>query len=167
MILSSLRRSACVLIAATAVLLPIGVAQTATAAPTTAAVTRAAAAATRVPKLGAKVFAGKIGVGWGTYKPSEIFNGGDPSGLVRSITWTGWGKKTSVGYGKTFIFKPTGGYYPGPVRAELRASNLGHCVTGGPLAYRHLAVREPSKPGGPLGPWTAWSGAKSLCKFGF
>jgi hypothetical protein len=171
MIFPSWRRQACALVAAAAVLLPAGVAQAAPAVTVAAGGTHAAiappATTDRVPKLGAKVFAGKDGVGWGTYKPSEIFNGGDPSGLVRSITWTGWGHKTSVGMGKTFIFKPSGGYYPGSVRAELRASNLGHCVVGGPLTYRHLAVREPSRPGGPLGPWTAWSGAKSLCKFGF
>ncbi|HXW79341.1 MAG TPA: hypothetical protein VEJ84_07565 [Acidimicrobiales bacterium] len=117
----------------------------------------------RAPVLGSKSFAGPPGVGWGTYKPAEVFNGGDPSGMVKSITWTGWGTAQAVGYGQTYIFKPGGGYYAGSVRAELRASALGHCAPGGPLAYTQLAAREPSQPGGPLGRWFAWSGAKTIC----
>ena len=126
-----------------------------------------ATAAKRVPVLGSKSFAGPPGVGWGTYAPREIFNGGDPSGMVTAITWTGWGSPTAIGYGKSFIFKPAGGYYPGAVKVELRASVLGHCTAAGPRAYEHLAVREPSRPGGPLGKWSWWSGAKTLCHFGF
>jgi hypothetical protein len=105
-------------------------------------------------------------VGWGTYKPPEIFNGGDPSGMVSGIHWKDWGKKDAKGIGKTSIFMPGGGYYPGLVSADLRTSDLGHCTAGGPLAYEHLSVREPSKPGGPLGPWSSWSESKTLCKFG-
>jgi hypothetical protein len=116
------------------------------------------------PVLGSKAFLPRIGVGWGTYKPSEIFNGGDPSGMVTKIAWTGWGKPEAIGYGKTFIFEPKGGYYPGSVTAELRAFDLGHCTPGGPLAYEMLDVREPSVPGGKLGPWFVWSGVKTLCR---
>jgi len=126
-----------------------------------------ATVAQRAPVLGAKSFAGQNGVGWGTYKPREIYNGGDPSGMVTDIDWTGWGTADAVGYGKTSIFKPGGGYFPGLARAELRATALGHCTPGGPLAYTNLAAREPSRPGGPLGKWFAWSGAKSICHFGF
>jgi hypothetical protein len=121
----------------------------------------------RAPVLGSAVFAGRPGVGWGTYKPVEIFNGGDPSGMVREISWTGWGDTTAIGQGKTYIFRSGGGYYPQAVRAELRASDLGHCSRGGPLAYEHLDAREPSRPGGLLGKWFAWSGAKTLCRPGF
>jgi hypothetical protein len=117
--------------------------------------------------LGSKSFAGPPGVGWGTYKPREIFNGGDPSGMVTAITWTGWGSLTATGYGKSYIFKPAGGYYANAVKVELRATVLGHCTAAGPLAYEHLAVSEPSRPGGLLGKWSAWSGAKTLCRFGF
>ncbi len=112
--------------------------------------------------LGAKAFA-PIGVGFGTVKPKEIFNGGDPSGLVQNITWTHWGSSTATATGKTSIFKPHGGYYPGLVRADLRASRLGHCTAHGPLAYTRLEAREPSRPGGPLGKWFLWSGQKSIC----
>ncbi len=95
-----------------------------------------ATAAKRVPVLGSKSFAGPPGVGWGTYAPREIFNGGDPSGMVTAITWTGWGSPTAIGYGKSFIFKPAGGYYPGAVKVELRASVLGHCTAAGPRGVR-------------------------------
>ncbi len=126
--------------------------------------TKAAPAMTRQPVLGSASFIPRIGVGWGTYKPKEIFNGGDPSGLIDEITWIGWGKPESVGYGKTFIPKPNGGYYPRDVTAELRASDLGHCTAGGPLAYETLEVREPSAPGGKLGPWFVWDRVKTLCR---
>jgi len=121
----------------------------------------------KTPVLGSKAFAGPSGSGWGTYEPSEVYNGGDPSGMVKDIVWSHWGDAVSIGTGKTWIFKPEGGYYPSPVTAELRASDLGHCTLHGPLAYRHLGSREPSKPGGKLGPWFPWSDAPTLCKFGF
>lgn len=105
------------------------------------------------------------GMGWGTYKPREVFNGGDPSGDVSAISWKGWGKPIAYGFGKNPIFKPGGGYYPLPVVIELRVSNLGHCMPGGPLAYRRLATREPSQPGGKLGPWISWGG-RNICGFG-
>ena len=119
------------------------------------------------PLLGSKSFAGRAGVGWGNYEPVEIFNGGDPSGMVNAISWTSWGKAVATGYGKGYIFKPGGGYYASPVQVELRATFLGHCSTAGPLAYEHLEAREPSRPGGQLGNWLAWSGGKTLCRPGF
>jgi hypothetical protein len=115
------------------------------------------------PVLGSKAFIPRVGVGWGTYRPDEIFNGGDPSGLVRGINWTYWGQPDAYGYGKTYIFKPKGGYYPGSVTAELRAYDLGRCTPDGPLAYQHLDVREPLSPGGKLGPWFAWDNGETLC----
>jgi hypothetical protein len=99
--------------------------------------------------------------------PAKIFNGGDPSGLVKEIRWVGWGGKTATGFGLNFIFKPQGGYYSQPVIIELRASGLGRCGAGGSRAYSHLSVRVPERPEGPLGKWSSWSGAKTLCKAGF
>jgi hypothetical protein len=112
--------------------------------------------------LGAKAFA-PMGQGFGTVRPREIFNGGDPSGLVQNITWRHWGSAVAIGWGKTSIFKPHGGYYPQLVRAELRASKLGRCRAHGPRAYTRLEAREPSRPGGPLGKWFLWSGQRSIC----
>jgi len=127
--------------------------------------TRAATASTVV--LGSAAFAGHGAEGWGTSRPHRIFNGGDPSGLVREIQWTGWGGRSAIGFGLHAIFKPHGGYYPEPVLIELRASDLGRCKPGGPPTYRQLSFRVPERPEGSLGPWTLWSGAKTLCKSPF
>lgn len=117
------------------------------------------------PVLGSKAFAAPYGKGFGTAEPSEIFNGGDPSGSVRNIKWSGWGNPTAIGYGLNPIFKPHGGYYAKPARIELRATALGKC--GKQAAYTKLEVRIPKKPGGKLGKWFSWSGAKTLCKSPF
>ncbi|HVC08196.1 MAG TPA: hypothetical protein VND98_11510 [Solirubrobacterales bacterium] len=110
--------------------------------------------------LGSKSFAFK-GAGWGTEKPAKIFNGGDPSGLVTQIHWKHWGEVVALGQGRNSIFKPKGGYYPHQVTIKLRASVIGTC--GGRRAYTRLYASEPSRPGGPFGPWRLWSGAKSIC----
>lgn len=135
------------------------------------ATSRAAAAsstAARVPTLGAKVFAGRSGIGWGAYRPSEISNGGDPTGVVQAIHWESWGGPTAIGYGTGWYVGPNSIVADGtPGRTELRGSDLGHCTARGPLAYEHLEVRGPAPPGGRLGAWSSWSGAKTLCQFGF
>ena len=125
----------------------------------------ASAGAAANPVLGAKAFAAPYGEGWGTAEPSEIFNGGDPSGSVRDIKWSGWGNPTAIGYGLNPIFKPHGGYYRKPARIELRATALGKC--GKQAAYTKLEVRIPKKPGGKLGKWFSWAGAKTICKSPF
>lgn len=112
--------------------------------------------------LGAKSFA-PSGDGFGAVQPSDIFNGGDPSGHVSQVHWTGWGSATAFGTGMSSIFKPAGGYYPQLVQVRLMADHLGNCAPGGPPAYRRLSVREPSVPGGPLGPWMEWSGSGNIC----
>jgi hypothetical protein len=124
-------------------------------------------ASTPTVVLGSRAFAGAQGVGWGAAHPSEIFNGGDPSGLVTHIRWSSWGGQTATGRGKNAIFKPQGGYYKQEVTIQLRATDRGRCTKQGPLAYRKLMVREPSRPGGPDGKWTSWSGSKTLCHSGF
>lgn len=116
---------------------------------------------TTLPPLGSRVFYAPHAKGFGTAHPSTISNGGDPSGVVTKIAWKAWGGQTAIGYGLNSIFKPNGGYYPRPVRIELRAQHLGRCA--GQLVYRQLDVRLPAKPGGPLGKWFLWSGAKNLC----
>jgi hypothetical protein len=128
---------------------------------------QAASGATVVPVLGSAAFAGPNGEGWGTARPAKVYNGGDPSGLVREIHWVTWGGKTATGFGLNLIFKPHGGYYSRPVIIELLASGLGRCSAGGPPAYSRLSVRAPERPEAQLGPWSSWSGAETLCKFGF
>lgn len=126
------------------------------------AVSAASAGAAANPVLGAKAFTAPYGKGFGTAEPSEIFNGGDPSGSVTHIKWSGWGNPTAIGYGLNPIFKPHGGYYRKPARIELRATRLGKC--GERVAYTRLEVRVPKHPGGKLGRWFSWSGAKTICK---
>lgn len=41
------------------------------------------------------------GTGWGKVRPAEIFNGGDPTGLVTHIRWSSWGGNTAQGTGKS------------------------------------------------------------------
>lgn len=118
--------------------------------------------------LGSAEFATPDGEGWGTSKPTKIFNGGDPSGLVSHIHWDSWGGATAIGYGRNAVFKPGGGYYRQLATIELRAQHLGKCRSGGPRAYTQLAYRVPARPGGPLGQrWHLWSEAKSICRRGF
>jgi hypothetical protein len=117
--------------------------------------------------LGSLKFTGPNGTGWGTSEPTTIFNGGDPSGLVKSLHWTGWGGPAAIGHGLNAIFMPGGGYYGKLANIELIAYDLGRCTPGGPLAYRELIARVPKKPGGPFGTWFYWSGARSICTNGF
>jgi len=114
--------------------------------------------------LGSKSYRVPDGQGWGTIKPRMIYNGGDPNGWVGGIHWQRWGQKSAMGWGSTWIFKPTGGYYTTGVRAELRATDIGRCSARGPLAYRRLYAREPSRPGGPIGRWFPWSTTGNICQ---
>jgi hypothetical protein len=127
-----------------------------------AAALATSAGAAANPVLGAKAFAAPYGTGWGTAEPSEIFNGGDPSGSVRDIKWSGWGNPTAIGWGRKPLFKPPGGYYRKLGRVKLRATELGKC--GKRRAYLKLEFRAPKKPGGKLGKWISWSSTKTLCK---
>jgi hypothetical protein len=110
--------------------------------------------------LGSSAFA-PHGAGFGTAHPHRIFNGGDPNGMVSSIHWTGWGSATARGRGLNPIFRPQGGYFAQRARVRLRAQRLGRC--GSVPAYTKLYIRFPQWPGGPLGPWWPWAGAKTIC----
>jgi hypothetical protein len=59
-----------------------------------------------VPTLGrpAGVFA--HGQGFGQVRPSKIFNGGDPTGLVSHITWKSWGGAIATGTGTSDYVGP-------------------------------------------------------------
>ncbi len=115
-----------------------------------------------IPVLGSKAFAEPFGAGFGRSEPKVIFNGGDPSGEVSHIDWRSWGGLVAIGYGRNPIFKPGGGYYRKPAQIELRATKLGKC--GNRRAYTKLEARLQKHPGGKLGKWFSWSGAKTICK---
>jgi hypothetical protein len=110
--------------------------------------------------LGSKDFA-THGWGWGSAHPNSIFNGGDPSGLVKHIRWKQWGEEVAIGFGLNALFKPSGGYYRRLARVKLRASRIRRCR--GRRAYTKLMIRFPRHPGGRLGPWRLWSGVDSIC----
>jgi hypothetical protein len=59
-----------------------------------------------VPTLGrpAGVFA--HGAGFGEVRPSKIFNGGDPTGLVTHISWKSWGGARASGTGMSDYVRP-------------------------------------------------------------
>lgn len=115
------------------------------------------------PVLGAKAYAPN-GSGFGTAHPKLFHNGGDPSGLVSHITWKHWGAASAYGTGKNALFRPEGGYYSKLATIKLRAYDLGRCPGSQRRAYRRLKYRVPQKPGGKLGPWRSWSGAKTICE---
>jgi hypothetical protein len=112
--------------------------------------------------LGGVVYGGEYGKGWGTAHPKTIYNGGDPSGLISDVHWSSWGGDVARGRGRNSIFKPQGGYYRHQVTIQLKAKRIGSCE--GRRAYLKLFIREPRKPGGPLGPWLSWSGSRTICE---
>src|SRR5689334_18307689 len=59
--------------------------------------------------LGSHHFA-PSGAGFGRVEPKRIYNGGDASGLIKRIHWRHWGHRVARGHGRTYIFKPQGGY---------------------------------------------------------
>jgi hypothetical protein len=120
------------------------------------------------PSSGSTVVLGRKGqlphgIGWGTAHPRTIFNGGDPNGRAWALRWTDWGAPATHARGRTWLFKPDGGYYSKPGAIELRASRIARCTPHGPRAYTRLQAREAVRPGGPLGHWFTWGGWKSLC----
>jgi len=55
--------------------------------------------------------------GYGQARPVTVDNGGDPTGLVRRIRWTGWGNSRAIGIGiSTYV-------WPGTVTADNRPTS--------------------------------------------
>ena len=89
---------------------------------------------TPAPTLGqlAGVFA--HGQGFGQVEPSTIFNGGDPTGLVKHISWQSWGAAKAIGYGKAEYVGPNQSVATGRQKpATVVAFHLGAC--DGKLMY--------------------------------
>ena len=112
--------------------------------------------------LGGVVYGAPTGAGWGAERPHRLYNGGDLSGLISRIHWVSWGGAEARGHGRHSLFRPRGGYYHHPVVIQMRAKQVGTCE--GRRAYLRLLVREPRRPGGPLGPWRSWAGPQTLCE---
>jgi hypothetical protein len=93
-----------------------------------------ATATTPAPALGqlAGVFA--RGQGFGQVEPSTIFNGGDPTGLVKHISWQSWGAAKAIGSGKAEYVGPNQSVATGRQKpATVVAFHLGTC--DGKLMY--------------------------------
>jgi hypothetical protein len=58
------------------------------------------------PTLGQLVGMFKNGRGFGTVRPAEISNGGDPTGTVTDIHWKSWGGPTARGVGESDFVDP-------------------------------------------------------------
>jgi hypothetical protein len=123
---------------------PTAAPATASAAPTT----RPAATTTSSPSVPASVgSAGPVptlgqpagvfahGEGFGQVKPSKIFNGGDPTGLVTHVAWKSWGGARAVATGISDYVAPNQSVADGTEEAAtVVAFNLGTC--DGKLMYR-------------------------------
>jgi len=115
------------------------------------------------PVLGSHDYSAPVGAGFGEIAPRTISNGGDPSGIVVHIHWTGWGRPIAHATGRNAIFRLMGGYFSPLAHVQLRARDLGTCPGHRQRAYRTLEVRAPQWPGGPLGSWFKWSGTEDVC----
>jgi hypothetical protein len=98
---------------------------------TTTTTTTTAAA----PTLGQLAGDFSQGSGFGQVEPAEVFNGGDPTGLVSAITWSSWGGPTATGTGTSDYVAPgqtVAGGSEDPV--TIVAFDLGTC--NGTLMYQ-------------------------------
>jgi hypothetical protein len=73
--------------------------------------------------------------GYGQARPSTVFNGGDPTGLVTGISWSSWGGATAIGTGTAEWVGPNQYVATGTEEtATIVAFDLGTC--GGRPAYQ-------------------------------
>ncbi len=88
-----------------------------------------------VPTLGQAAGDFAHGAGFGQVKPSEIFNGGDPTGLVTHVAWTSWGGARAVATGTSEYVGPNQTDAQGTEEpATVVAFDLGTC--DGKLMYQ-------------------------------
>jgi hypothetical protein len=81
------------------------------------------------PVLGADGWAPDV-EGFGVARPSSVFYGGDPTGIVESINWTSWGGATAEGDGIAYNEddSPDGTVAGAPAEpAHIVAWDLGDC----------------------------------------
>jgi hypothetical protein len=88
-----------------------------------------------VPTLGQLAGDFAHGTGFGEVKPSEIFNGGDPSGLVTHVVWSSWGGAQATATGTAEYVGPNQTVAQGTEEtATVVAFDLGTC--DGKLMYQ-------------------------------
>jgi hypothetical protein len=94
-----------------------------------------AASPAGVPTLGQLAGDFAHGTGFGQVKPSKIFNGGDPTGLVTDVVWSSWGASQATATGTSDYVGPGQSDAQGTEeQATVVAFDLGTC--GGTLMYQ-------------------------------
>jgi len=117
-----------------------------------------------LPTLGVSHSFGRFGRGWGLVRPEHLFNGGDPSGHVVDIHWSSWGDAAAYGKGKTWTYKPHGGYYRTKVAIKLKAVKVRRCRSTGRRAYSEMFGWVLNRPGGHFGKRFLWADDHNLCR---
>lgn len=85
-------------------------------------------AARPVPTLGLRTGLFARGSGFGQVRPKKVYNGGDPTGLVTSISWHNWGKGQAVGTGRAVYVGPNQSVAQGKIEpVRIVAFDLGNC----------------------------------------
>jgi len=110
----------------------------ATAPATSSTTTTLSATSTTVtprPTLGQLRGVFAHGKSFGQVEPSEIYNGGDPTGRVQHVVWTSWGEPKAGGTGKSDYVAPNQDVAEGTEElATVTAFKLGTC--DGRLMYQ-------------------------------
>jgi hypothetical protein len=102
-----------------------------TVSPGTATVPASASASASpagVPTLGRLAGDFAQGQGFGQVKPTKIFNGGDPTGLVTNVVWSSWGGTQATATGTAEYVGPNQSVAQGTEEsATVVAFDLGTC----------------------------------------
>ena len=81
-----------------------------------------------VPTLGQPAGDFAHGQGFGQVKPTKIFNGGDPTGLVTNVVWSSWGGTQATATGTAEYVGPNQSVASGTEEtATVVAFDLGTC----------------------------------------
>lgn len=106
---------------------PAGAAGFSARLPAPAAGLAAAPAPAPAPQLGKSHSSAQRG--FGRVRPTEVFLGGDPTGLVQHIHWSGWGSSQAVGAGEAEYDWPGTAVAANPISpgARIVAFHLGTC----------------------------------------
>ena len=116
---------------------------TATTESTPSSTSTSTTAGGAVPTLGL-TGAWSAGTGFGMVRPTEVYLGGDPTGLISTVTWSSWGAQQATGTG-------TGSYlaaneitaHASSTQMTIVAFDLGTC--DGHAAYKEVEWYAPSK----------------------
>ncbi|MBV1935940.1 sigma-70 family RNA polymerase sigma factor [Streptomyces sp. BV286] len=82
--------------------------------------------------------------GYGLPKPTTVYNGGSPSGMVRDVTWTSWGDERATGTGEAIHVTGEASVAESPwEKSTVVAFDLGDCF--GVRTYRKVSWFHPQR----------------------